>query len=144
MKLDKEFYQLPFRFDIIKLQQEIFQFKAKDWVKHPENFTGNSAIPLISVFGGINDQFAPEGPMEPTSYLKDCPYLQQVMKAFNTPISRSRLMRIVGKAEVSPHRDYNFHWFRRTRIHIPIVTNPQVTFFVIINRYIWSRRSLDF
>ncbi|ELS05343.1 aspartyl/asparaginyl beta-hydroxylase-like dioxygenase [Xenococcus sp. PCC 7305] len=129
MKLEKEFYHLPFRFDVAKLQQEISQFKAADWGKHPQDFANNTAIPLVSVGGEINDSYGTDGQMAATPYLQACPYIQQVMKAFNIPISRSRLMRIAGQAEVPVHRDKYFHWFRRMRVHIPIFTNPQVRFF---------------
>jgi len=40
-----------------------------------------------------------------------------------------RLMRLNAGCEVSPHVDFNYHWYSRVRIHIPIVTNPQVIFY---------------
>ncbi|MGD1921335.1 MAG: hypothetical protein ACFCAD_22055 [Pleurocapsa sp.] len=48
MKLDTEFYKLPFSFDIQRLQQEITQFDQGDWLPHPQGFPGNSALLLIS------------------------------------------------------------------------------------------------
>ena len=43
-------------------------------------------------------------------------------------LSRSRLMRLEPGAEVSTHVDFNYHWHNRVRIHIPIITDPRVTF----------------
>ena len=129
MKLDTEFYKLPLRFDVERLLEEISQFNEEDWVTHPTGFAGNSAVILVSVGGTINDDFAISGSMKPTAFLERCPYIKQVMKALDTPISRSRLMRIVGQGEVPAHTDYYYHWFRRMRIHVPIITNPSVKFF---------------
>jgi hypothetical protein len=41
---------------------------------------------------------------------------------------RSRLMRLSGHAEVTPHVDINYYWRERVRVHVPIVTQPTVRF----------------
>ncbi len=48
MRLDSEFYQLPLCFDAARLQEEVAQFKEKDWLVHPTGFAGNSALILIN------------------------------------------------------------------------------------------------
>ena len=42
---------------------------------------------------------------------------------------RTRLMRLSGQAEVSPHIDQAYYWAERMRVHVPIVTQPRVTFY---------------
>jgi hypothetical protein len=126
MKLEHEFYKLPLRFDVGELRKELGAFLESDWQKHPNDYQGNLAIPLISVNGGINDDFA--GPMRVTPYLDRSPYIKQVIAAFESVCSRSRLMRLEGGCEVPLHSDINYHWWSRVRIHVPIVTTPDVIF----------------
>lgn len=127
MKLQAPFIKLPFRFDVARLQAEIAAFPAEAWVKHPNNIPGNSALRLITVGGGENDDVA--GPMVPTEHLKAAPYLQQVLSHFGVVWSRSRLMKLGPGSTVPLHTDINYHWFHRVRLHIPIVTTPDVKFF---------------
>jgi len=126
MKLEHEFYKLPLCFDVEQLKKELFCFDEPDWEKHPSDYKGNLAIPLISVNGEINDDFA--GPMQMTRFLKQSPYMQQVLTTFKSVLSRSRLMRLEGLHDVPLHSDINAHWWSRVRIHVPIVTTPDVVF----------------
>ncbi len=126
MKLKHEFYKLPLRFDVERLRKELAAFPESDWQTHPSDYKGNLAIPLVSVNGRINDDFA--GPMQPTPQLKRSPYMQQVIATFRSVCSRSRLMRLEGRHDVPLHSDINYHWWSRVRIHVPIVTTPDVIF----------------
>ncbi|ELS03997.1 sulfotransferase family protein [Xenococcus sp. PCC 7305] len=128
MKLDQEFYQVPLHFDAEQLHQEVFQFNEMDWQIHRTKIEGTSSIVLVSVGGTINDDFAISGAMRGTAFLELCPYIQQVIKAFEAPVSRSYLLRIPKSRKVLPLGDYNYHWFRRRCIYVPIVTNPGVQF----------------
>ncbi len=126
MKLAQPFVRLPYQFDALQLQSEIAKFVASDWMEHPSKLAGNLAIPLISLNGQRNNDF--DGPMATTSALHSCEYMQQVMASFGEVLARSRLMRLNAGAEVSEHVDFNYHWYSRVRIHIPIITNPNVIF----------------
>lgn len=126
MKLPTPFVRLPVRFDTDRLAHELNQFSEDDWVRHPLNYKGNSALRLISKDGEENDAVA--GEMMPTIHLRKCEYVQQVLSSFKSVMSRSRFMRLAPGAEVPPHCDINYHWINRTRIHIPIITNPDVEF----------------
>ena len=126
MKLQTPFIKLPFRFDVARLQQEVAAFPEEAWVRHPNNLDGNSALRLITVGGGENDDVA--GPMAMTPHLKASPYLQQVLAHFGVVWSRSRLMRLGPGATVPMHTDINYHWHHRVRLHIPVVTRPEVSF----------------
>lgn len=127
MKLPAEFLQLPLTFDAERLYAEISAVPTEAWRPHPQGFADNDALILVSTGGGQhNDDLS--GQMLPTPALKQSPYLQQVMASFATVIGRSRLMRIGGSAEASPHFDQNYYWQQRMRIHVPIRTNPEVRF----------------
>jgi hypothetical protein len=127
MKLSKPFVRLPFAFDTVQLAKELKQFQDSSWMSHPSRMEGNSAIALVSLNGEDNDEFS--GKMMPTPHLQRCEYIQQIMANLGEVFARSRLMRLAGGSQVSPHVDFNYHWYNRVRIHIPIVTNPDVIFY---------------
>jgi hypothetical protein len=131
MRLGSAFLKLPLRFDIERLKGEAMQFGEADWEYHPQRETGNTALPLISVGGENNNLF--EGEMKPTSALERCPYIQQVMAAFGTVVGRTRLMRLKAGCDVPAHSDGNYAWRNRLRIHIPIITHPEVIFSSVDN-----------
>ncbi len=126
MKLSKTFIPLPFSFDAGRLAEEALALPPEAWMTHPNSFKGNSAVALISKHGGDNNDYG--GDMRMTPHLAHCPYHQQVMTSFGEVLARSRLMRLEGNSEVSGHIDVNYHWQARVRIHVPLITNPQVIF----------------
>jgi Sulfotransferase family/Aspartyl/Asparaginyl beta-hydroxylase len=126
LKLPKPFYRLPVRFDAGRLRTEIEALPAAAWSRHPNEHEGNTAARLITVGGGDNDDI--NGEMQPTAALAACPYVRQVLASFATVWSRSRLMRLAAGARVPSHGDMNRHWFHRVRVHIPVVTRPEVRF----------------
>ncbi len=127
MRLPTEFVRLPFRFDVERLSQEVLAFDESEWMPHPHGFEGNTSIPLISLNGEMNDGF--NGPMKVTERLQRAPYIQQVLASIGEVYGRSRLMGLGGNCAVPEHRDINYHWYNRVRIHIPIITNPEVLFY---------------
>ena len=128
MKLEEPFYRLPLRFDGARMLREVNGFDEGDWTRHPTGFAGNTALILISVNGEPNDEFSIAGPMRPTPLLNRCPYIRQVLASLNAPLSRTRVMRLAPGARVPRHRDSSYHWHRRIRVHVPIVTDPVVRF----------------
>jgi hypothetical protein len=126
VKLARHFYRLPVRFDVERLRAEVEALPADAWSRHPSEYEGNTAARLITVGGTQNDLVG--GEMRPTPALSACPYLQQVLASFNTVWSRARLMRISGGGSVPQHSDMNYHWFYRARVHIPVITRPEVRF----------------
>lgn len=126
MKLPREFIRLPLTFDAARLADEVQALPLHAWQAHPTGYAGNTAAPLISVNGEANDIFS--GPMAETAALKRCPYMRQVLASFQVVFGRSRLMGLAGGSEVPWHSDVNYHWFGRVRIHIPIITFPEVMF----------------
>ncbi len=127
MRLQARFIQLPLQYDADRLAKEVLAFSEDCWLPHPQRFEGNDFLPLISVNGEpANESFA--GQMAPTEYLKKCPYLIEVLNSLGVSLGRTRLMRLSGGAEVTPHVDIHYYWRDRMRIHVPIVTQPTVSF----------------
>jgi len=127
MRLFQPFVKLPFTFDHVRLAEEISQFDEQEWRAHPQGFPGNSSLVFVSQDGAENDKFS--GPMQPSPRLEKTPYIRQVLGCFNTVIGRSRLMRLAPGASVSRHIDAHYFWRNHLRIHVPIITDPAVTFY---------------
>jgi hypothetical protein len=126
MKLPRPFYQLPILFDVERLQAEVAALPDEAWAPHPDRLPGNSAARLISAGGGETDGV--HGQMLPTRWLAAMPYVRQALAGFGVVWSRSRLMRLAPGAGVPEHADINYHWHTRVRLHVPILTWPEVRF----------------
>ncbi len=127
MQLASAFVKLPIGFDAERLRREIEALGESVWRPHPQGFEGNDALPLVAAYGDPDDD-ATAGPMRATPALEACPYLRQVMASFRSSIGRSRLMRIVGEGQVLQHADISYYWWERVRVHVPLVTTPDVMF----------------
>ena len=127
MELDRPFLQLPFFFDASVLAHEVGRLAPDAWLPHPSGLPGNTAVPLVAINGEPRDGF--DGPMAATEALRLSPYVLQVICSFGEVVARSRLMRLAPGAEVQEHVDFNYHWYSRVRIHVPIVTEPSVRFY---------------
>ena len=127
MRLSRPFFRLGVAFDHERMRLEVESFPADAWARHPMAIPGNSALRLISVGGAENDEV--DGRMASTKHLESAPYLRQVLSSFGVVWGRTRLMRLAAGASVTPHADINHHWFSRVRLHIPILTLPEVRFY---------------
>jgi uncharacterized protein (TIGR03032 family) len=127
MQLDTEFIKLPLRFDAERLAASVAEVPESIWRPHPQGHPGNSALPLIAAGGDpANDDT--RGAMLPTPVLALLPYVRQLLAELRAPIGRTRLMRLDGNAEATAHADINYYWMERLRVHLPIVTTPEVEF----------------
>ncbi len=127
MQLPEPFIRLPFVFDADRLAAEIAPFGPDEWRPHPQGNPGNWALPFLAVNGNPNDDGV-AGPMRPTPFLARCPYLRQVLAVVDAPLGRTRLMKLDARAEATAHVDINYYWQQRVRVHVPIVTFPEVEF----------------
>jgi hypothetical protein len=127
VEIARPFIRLPFAFDAARLAEELQELPDTVWMPHPLGLRGNFAVPLISRDGGDNDDF--HGRMRETRHLAACQYLRQVLASFGEVLGRSRLMKLGAGCEVVEHIDFNYHWYTRVRVHIPIITNAEVTFY---------------
>lgn len=126
MRIDRPLLKLPIRFCGDTLAAEVKALPPQAWMAHPQKFDGNIAVPLVSPGGEMTDHWA--GPMGPTEFLDRCPYVREVMQELDGTWGRSRLMGLAAGAVVPEHVDIHYYWRTHLRIHVPVITNPQVAF----------------
>jgi len=127
MRLDRALVRLPLRADAARLAEEIAGVSDAAWRDHPEGAAGNTALPLVAA-GGDSDDDSTRGPMAPTPVLANLPYTRQVLAGLSATIGRTRFMRIAEETELHAHVDVNYYWWHHLRVHVPIVTTPDVLF----------------
>lgn len=126
MKLGMPLVKLPRQYCADTLAREVAALPKSAWLPHPGRIPGNDAVPLITPAGQITNGFA--GPMAPTEALEQCPYIKEILADLGAVWGRSRLMGLAPGAIVPEHVDVGYYWRTHIRIHIPVVTNPQVAF----------------
>jgi len=127
--------QLPLRFDAGRLQADLAQLVAADFVPHfnPAYYQGDwSAIPLRSI-GGSPEHIYPDPTAKDafadTPLLARCPYFREVLAALRCPQQAARLLRLKAGSVIREHRDYELSFEDgEVRLHIPVRTNPEVEF----------------
>ncbi len=126
MHLDHPLLRLPRQYAAERIAEEVLALPASAWLPHPGKLAGNDAVPLITPGGRISNGFA--GAMGPTEHLRACPYIMEIMADLGAIWGRSRLMGLAPGADVPEHVDVGYYWRTHLRIHIPIITSPDVRF----------------
>jgi hypothetical protein len=126
VRIGRPLLKLPIRFCGETLAREVSALPKGAWLEHPQKFDGNVAVPLVSPEGAITNKTF--GPMGPTQWLRDCPYIVEIMQALPSTWGRSRLMGLDAGAVVPEHVDIHYYWRTHLRVHIPVITNPEVSF----------------
>lgn len=128
--------KLEKRFDADRMLEEVATLESSDdWLEHWHDRYHNGgwrSIPLYSIQGVVDtDALRPgEGEYRPTPYLEQSEYLLESVDWFQCEKRRVRLMKLEGGGEISEHTD-RLEWaLGKVRIHVPIVTSPQVHFVV--------------
>lgn len=137
--------QFPLEFDIKRLQQDLQTALSTEWIKHfnQADYDGDwSVMALLSADGKEQTVTAmPEGnePLSITPTLQKCPYFQEILDSLLFEKTSVRLMRLAAGAVIKPHRDYCLGYEDGVfRMHIPIITNPDVEFVVAGKRVIMN------
>lgn len=129
--------RLPYSFDTGLLKRDLDKVSSDDWVAHyiRDRYEGDwSAIPLRFAAGARHpiqmiyaDPAAKAFEESPT--LASCGYFREILAAFECPIACVRLLRLAPGAVLKEHTDIDLAFeYGAVRIHIPIVTNPDVEF----------------
>jgi hypothetical protein len=127
--------KLPISFSIDKLQKELAICENDLWTPHfnTNRYEGNwTSVSLRSQSGLVNDitSFA-NTEHKNTNLLDRCDYFKEIMDWFQCEKEAVRLLRLGPGSEIKEHVDnetsYEDGFFR---IHIPIITNEEVFFYV--------------
>jgi hypothetical protein len=132
-----KYLQLPFHFDVKKMQEELLQLDSGAWQLHYQklHYEGDwSAIPLRSVDGDAGNIFvSPEINPEykDTVFLDNSIYFREITSFFKCPLLAVRLLKLNAGAVIREHKDAELCYeLGEIRIHIPIVTNEEVEFYL--------------
>ncbi|WP_286968090.1 aspartyl/asparaginyl beta-hydroxylase domain-containing protein [Flavobacterium sp. UBA4854] len=127
--------QLPISFSIEKLQNDLMTCETNLWTPHfnTDRYEGKwTSVSLRSQSGLENDILSfPNKEYKNTPLLDDCSYFKEIMDWFQCEKEAVRLLRLGPQSEIKEHVDndtsYEDGFFR---IHVPIITNPEVYFYV--------------
>lgn len=132
-----KYLQLPFHFDASRMQEELRSLSAKSWQLHYQvkHYNGEwSALPLRSTGGKADDVIiAPTDavPYLDTVFLNSSPYFKQILDTFQCPLQAVRLLKLGAGAVIKEHHDADLSYEKgEIRIHIPVVTNDEVEFYL--------------
>ena len=140
MEIYQDRLQLPFQFDAHLMQQDLLKLQqTSTWIDHfvTQNYEGNwSVIPLRGPKGAqhpvmmiYSDPSCNE--FENTPFLASSPYFQMVLAHFKCELEAARLMKLSKGSAIKEHRDHDLSFEDGViRIHIPVITNPQVEFYL--------------
>ena len=120
-------------YNINTLRSELEAVLKEEWPLHfnQRDFNGDwRSISLRSASGESNDIYAhPESTYSNTPILGLMPYVNSILEAWHCEKEAVRLLSLAPGSHIKPHRDpgcaYQDGIFR---IHIPIITNPDVYF----------------
>lgn len=125
--------RLPLRFDPGQLLADLQSLDEGWWEGHlgPFHDGGWESIALWAPGGSRRAQRSRGAPFARTEALDRCPYLETVIDAVPGPKNRVRLLRLLPGTRILRHTD-PVHQISRDllRLHVPIVTAPEVRFLV--------------
>jgi hypothetical protein len=131
--------RLPFDFDPALLARDLQALSSVAWTRHfvRANYDGDwSVIPLRAPAGETHPirMISPDPTCRTfvdTPLLDHCPYFAEVMRAFRCPLRTVRLMRLASGSVIKEHADLDLGFEDgMVRIHVAVVTNDQVAFFL--------------
>lgn len=71
--------------------------------------------------------------------LAGCPYLCELLATFHCPQQAVRLLRLKAGSAIKEHRDHELGFENgEIRLHLPVMTNPEVEFVLAVNRVVVS------
>ncbi len=129
--------RLPLDFEPQRLAHDLAALSAVQWTAHfvQQNYEGDwSAIALrASATAKHPIQMIFSDPtcttFIDTPFLAGAPYFQHVLGQFECPLLSVRLMRLAPGSIIKEHRDPDLSFEQGTvRVHIPVVSNPEVDF----------------
>ncbi len=129
--------RLPVAFDPARLARDLASLAAVEWIDHflTDRYEGNwDVIPLRGPADATHPVMmiaATPGAraFRDTALLASCPYFREVIASFRAEIRGVRLLRLTPGSAIREHTDHEYTSDDGVlRLHIPVVTNPDVVF----------------
>ncbi|MEO8535095.1 MAG: aspartyl/asparaginyl beta-hydroxylase domain-containing protein [Flavobacterium sp.] len=137
--------KFPISFDVERLQSDLSRIMNKNWVDHynKNDYTGKwTSVALMSKDGKSDTIFALSNATDEivnTEILDFCTYFKEILEGFHFEKTAVRLLQLAVGAEIKPHSDHCLGYEDGSfRLHIPIITNPDVEFILDNNRLIMN------
>lgn len=130
-----KYLKFPVQFDEQRLVSDLSRAMESQWIPHfnTGGYSGNwKAVSLYAAGGNEQNIFAhlqDHSSISETLLMKECSYFREVLDYFKFQILSVRLLRLEVGAEIKPHTDHELGYEDgQFRLHIPIVTNPDIEF----------------
>ena len=130
-----KYLKFSVQFDEQRLVEDLSKAMEGQWIPHfnTGGYTGNwKAVSLYAKDGNEQNIFAYQtdnAAVSETPLMKECIYFREVLDYFQFPILSVRLLRLEAGAEIKPHTDHELGYEDgQFRLHIPIVTHPEIEF----------------
>lgn len=137
----KIYHKFSFDFSANQLAQELEMAQAV-WIPHMNKayYSGDwSGIPLRSPTQKIHVLSAghPDNlDFFDEALLTRLPYTLSVLQSFKTDLLSVRYLKLAARSEIKTHRDADLiFWDGFVRLHIPVITNPEVHFTIADLRF---------
>jgi hypothetical protein len=125
-------------FDVERMKWELQALESPTWIDHYDRKISNgwTTILLNSRDGTMStpDSMRPGryGQFKRTPILEVLPSFREVLDAFQCPMGRVRISKLLPHSFIGAHRDIGREAagiaFNQVRLHLPITTNEKVTF----------------
>lgn len=127
--------KFPIVFDVDRLKIDLSKIMNKKWVAHynTNDYSGKwTSVALMSTDGKSDTIFAlpnTDDAIKETEILNSCTYFKEILDGFLFEKTAVRLLQLAVGAEIKPHSDHCLGYEDGSfRLHIPIITNPDVEF----------------
>lgn len=127
--------RLPLNFDAAGLKSDLIQLEAGGWIAHFNagyHDGGWTGVGLRAVGGDAQALFPPaDADYADTPLLAGCPHIRAALAELRCPVGAVRLLRLAAGGIIREHRDDRLGLADGSaRLHIPVITNPEVEFYL--------------
>ena len=129
-------FKLPFHFDAPAMQADAAAFGRDEWTPHFNRhyYEGDWSGIALRAAADAHVELYPDPTAtayRDTAQLARCAYIPAVLRSFECELESARFLRLGAGAEIREHRDYKLSIDDGVaRVHIPVITNPDVEFFL--------------
>lgn len=138
--MNNNYLKLPLNFDKEKLNHDCQVALKTSWIPHfnSNDYSGSWKAIALRALGGQSENVMPlagnnsekENTYQFTPLLDKCPYFKSILEDLHYELEAVRLLKLDPGSIIKEHTDRGLGYEAgEFRIHIPIQTNPGVTFF---------------